>query len=85
MKKSILSQLCKSRNWTSSQIHKLKIDKENIIVQLILDDINDQSYGMTGGSENVILKDIEIKISKKIVSPEKINKVILSEILRDVD
>lgn len=85
MKKSILSQLCKSRNWTSSQIHKLKIDKENIIVQLILDDINDQSYGMTGGSENVTLKGIEIKISNKIVSPEKINKVILSEILRDVD
>ena len=85
MKKSILSQLCKSRNWTSSQIHKLKIDKEKIIVQLVLDDIDDESYGMTGGSENVILKDIEIKVSEKVVSPDQINEVILSEVLRDVD
>lgn len=85
MKKSILSQLCKSRNWTSSTIHNLKIPSLNLIAELILKDSNDETRGMFYGSQNVELEGIEFKKNKNAILPNEIDEIILSEILRDVD
>ena len=85
MKKSVLSQLCKSRNWTSSANHNLKIPTMDLIVELILKDSDDGTRGMFYGSQNVELEGIELKKNKIDVQPSEINKITLSEILRDVD
>ncbi len=85
MKKSVLSQLCKNRNWTSSENHTLKIARLNLTAQLLLKESNDDTRGKFYGSENVELGGVEIKIYKKEVSPSEINPVVLSEILRDID
>lgn len=85
MKKSILSQLCKNRNWTSSANHNIKIPQLNLTAELLLKDSIDDTRGMFSGSENVELQEIEIRVDKKVVPPSEINPVTLSEILRDVD
>jgi hypothetical protein len=85
MKKSILSQLCKNRNWTSSANHNIKIPQMNLTAELVLKDSNDDTRGIFYGSENTELQGIDIRTNKQLVQPSEVNPVILSEILRDVD
>ncbi len=85
LKKPTLSQLCKNRGWTSSSIHKLKIPSLKLEFELLLKEVNDGSRGMYSGSSHVEFKGIQIRRSKKEISPEEINKVVLSEVCRDLD
>ncbi|WP_028666033.1 DUF4132 domain-containing protein [Runella zeae] len=85
MKKSILSELCKNRNWTSSENHTIKIPQLNLTAELLLKDSNDGTKGIFSGSANVELQGIQVKINKKVVPPSEISPITLSEILRDVD
>lgn len=85
MKKSVLSQLCKSRNWTSSANHNLKIPTIDLIAELILKESNDGTRGIFHGSQNVEFQGIKFKKNKNEIEPGEINEITLSEVLRDLD
>jgi len=85
LKKSVLAQLCKSRNWTSSAIHNLKIPSIGLTAKMLTQDHWDGTRGMYGGSKNVEFLGVELLKGKDTISPEQIDAVVLSEILRDID
>lgn len=85
LRKDILSQLCKSRNWTSSSNHNFKIPGSTIKVELLLEDTIDGTRSLDNTSANTIFKGIQFKNKKTQVPSSDINLITLSEILRDVD
>ena len=85
LRRDILSQLCKSRNWTSSSSHNLKLPESDIKVELVLEDSMDGTRSLNNTSANMIFKGIQFKRKKTKISPSGVNPITLSEILRDID
>lgn len=84
MDKATLSQLCKSRNWTTSS-NSLKIPDSGYTVKLNLKGLKNESIGRFGKDEVVELISVELKYKRKNIPFSKLNEVVLSEVIRDID
>ncbi|HQW95076.1 MAG TPA: DUF4132 domain-containing protein [Saprospiraceae bacterium] len=84
LRRDILSQLCKSRNWTSSANHNFDIPGSDIKVALVVEDIMDGARTLGYTSANIIFRGIQFKSKKDDIDISKINPITLSEIIRDV-
>lgn len=85
LRKDMLSQLCKSRNWTSSNNHNFKLPSTDIKVELTLEDRIDGTRSLSNTSANMIFRGIKFTNKKTSIDISEIDEVVLSEILRDVD
>lgn len=85
LRKDVLSQLCKSRNWTSSNNHNFKLPSTDIKVELTLEDRIDGTRSLSNTSANMIFRGIQFTNKKTSINISEIDEVLLSEILRDVD
>lgn len=86
MKKDVLAQLYKAREWSNSFPDlKRKIPPLGIEVLVEIEDVNDGTYGKIYGSNTCVLKGVTYKVNGAVVNCEEINKVAFSELSRDVD
>ena len=85
VKKSILSQLMKSRGWKAIDSPKYKIPESDLTANLIVTETDDEERGMFSGGANLEIRSVKFLKSKKEVKVSEIKPIILSEILRDIN
>jgi len=83
---NILAQLCKSRGWTASANHKLKLPKQNLTAILRMNDGSDHQLSyMYTRAKSVKMHSLQLLRNKKEISTDDICPQLYSEIVRDID
>lgn len=80
--KATLSQLCKSRGWTSSTY---SLSLSNYKIKLLVEENVDDTRGIFNGGKFLVFNGLEVKQKAKVVKLDSLDKVLLSEILRDLE
>ena len=85
MDKAIISQLLKSRGWSTASPYKLKLEAIHLKVEMITEDANDGTRGFYSGSANTCLTELKYFEKEVPVEASQLDPIVLSEILRDVN